>query len=170
MEDEARKRKERLQAIRKAGNKPKDSMQDTGTSQGDKKTQIKFRNYKPSERLSDDLDQVIPKGPQSEIKETVEKQMSGVFEKVLEEVEEKVNQENVDIAQIALKKPNMDLKRDLEKRLEKLESKTQAAIAEIIRQRIKGQSKDSSDGLSEAVMTLENQKAKASHNNDGDED
>ena len=38
-----------------------------------------------------------------------------------------------DLAKLAPKKPNWDLKRDLERKLEKLERKTQIAIGDLIR-------------------------------------
>ncbi|KAF0296695.1 Coiled-coil domain-containing protein 12 [Amphibalanus amphitrite] len=42
-----------------------------------------------------------------------------------------------DIAQLAPRKPDWDLKRDLAPRLERLERRTQRAIAELIRQRLR---------------------------------
>jgi coiled-coil domain-containing protein 12 len=50
--------------------------------------------------------------------------------------------EEVDLFNLAPKKPNWDLKRDVEKKLQRLERKTQKAIYEIIRKRLE-QDKDS---------------------------
>ncbi|XP_013775633.1 coiled-coil domain-containing protein 12-like [Limulus polyphemus] len=45
--------------------------------------------------------------------------------------------QEVDLATLAPRKPDWDLKRDVAKKLEKLERKTQRAIAELIRERLK---------------------------------
>lgn len=55
---------------------------------------------------------------------------------------------------LAPKKPNWDLKRDIEKKLEKLDSRTQRAIYEIIRQRLEG---DKDANLAEVVANAEAQ-------------
>ena len=51
--------------------------------------------------------------------------------------------DEIDIVNLAPRKPDWDLKRDVSKKLEKLDRKTQKAIAEIIRDRlIAGQEQD----------------------------
>lgn len=45
--------------------------------------------------------------------------------------------EDIDISNLAPRKPDWDLKRDLSKKLEILERRTQKAIAELIRERLK---------------------------------
>lgn len=51
--------------------------------------------------------------------------------------------EEIDIANLAPRKPDWDLKRDVTKKLERLERRTQKAIAELIRDRLKsGQQQD----------------------------
>lgn len=45
--------------------------------------------------------------------------------------------DEIDIANLAPRKPDWDLKRDVSKKLEKLEKRTQRAIAELIRDRLK---------------------------------
>ncbi|MGH0151276.1 UNVERIFIED_CONTAM: hypothetical protein FKN15_041019 [Acipenser sinensis] len=55
--------------------------------------------------------------------------------------------ERQDLANLAPRKPDWDLKRDVAKKLEKLEKRTQRAIAELIRDRLKG----SEDDLAAAV-------------------
>lgn len=44
-----------------------------------------------------------------------------------------------DLNTLAPRKPDWDLKRDIEKRISKLERRTQRAIAELIRERLKGE-------------------------------
>lgn len=45
--------------------------------------------------------------------------------------------EEIDITNLAPRKPDWDLKRDASKKLERLERRTQKAIAELIRERLK---------------------------------
>ena len=47
--------------------------------------------------------------------------------------------EEIDIMNLAPRKPDWDLKRDVAKKLDKLERRTQKAIAELIRDRLKDQ-------------------------------
>lgn len=51
--------------------------------------------------------------------------------------------DEIDIANLAPRKPDWDLKRDVSKKLEKLEKRTQRAIAELIRDRLKNNQQDS---------------------------
>ncbi|RUP51071.1 cwf18 pre-mRNA splicing factor-domain-containing protein [Jimgerdemannia flammicorona] len=103
MEDEAKNRKERLDALRKR----------------------KFRNYSTS---TDDLKPLTIQGP------TVETEVKDITAQVLGEAEKKQSEE-VDLFNLAPRKPNWDLKRDVEKKLAKLDRRTQTAIAELIRMR-----------------------------------
>uniref|UniRef100_A0A8C9EPT0 Coiled-coil domain containing 12 n=1 Tax=Pavo cristatus TaxID=9049 RepID=A0A8C9EPT0_PAVCR len=50
--------------------------------------------------------------------------------------------DEVDLTNLAPRKPDWDLKRDVAKKMEKLEKRTQRAIAELIRERLKGQEED----------------------------
>lgn len=50
--------------------------------------------------------------------------------------------DEIDIANLAPRKPDWDLKRDVSKKLEKLEKRTQRAIAELIRDRLKNNQQD----------------------------
>jgi coiled-coil domain-containing protein 12 len=45
--------------------------------------------------------------------------------------------EEIDITNLAPRKPDWDLKRDVAKKLQRLERRTQKAIAELIRERLK---------------------------------
>ncbi|XP_023376326.1 coiled-coil domain-containing protein 12 [Pteropus vampyrus] len=81
-----------------------------------------------------------------------------VEEKVKEQLEAAKPEpviEEVDLANLAPRKPDWDLKRDVAKKLEKLEKRTQRAIAELIRERLKGQE----DSLASAVDASTEQEA-----------
>jgi coiled-coil domain-containing protein 12 len=67
-----------------------------------------------------------------------------------------------DITNLAPRKPDWDLKRDVAKKLERLERRTQKAIAELIRERLK-------KGQVDLVMSV-NIGASANQNLDVDED
>ncbi|KAG8217606.1 mRNA splicing factor, partial [Butyriboletus roseoflavus] len=76
--------------------------------------------------------------------DTVERNVEGMAERVIAEDEQRRAQE-LDVFNIAPKRPNWDLKRETEKKLARLERKTQEAIHTLIRQRLaaqKGQSED----------------------------
>lgn len=63
--------------------------------------------------------------------------------------------EEIDIPNLAPRKPDWDLKRDVSKKLEVLERKTQRAIAEIIRERLKSNQGNQSIDLQAAVNTMD---------------
>lgn len=54
--------------------------------------------------------------------------------------------DELDITNLAPRKPDWDLKRDVAKKLEKLERRTQRAIAELIRERLKQRQDVGTDG------------------------
>lgn len=58
--------------------------------------------------------------------------------------------DEVDLANLAPRKPDWDLKRDVAKKLEKLEKRTQRAIAELIRERLKGQEEELASAVGSA--------------------
>ncbi|PFH54153.1 hypothetical protein AMATHDRAFT_443 [Amanita thiersii Skay4041] len=100
---------------------------------------LKSRNFDPGSRTlrkhnrEDDF-----------MQDTVEKDVAGLAERIIAEDEERRAQE-LDVFNIAPKRPNWDLKREMDKKLAKLERKTQEAIHTLIRQRLaaqKGQSDD----------------------------
>ncbi|ORX92333.1 mRNA splicing factor [Basidiobolus meristosporus CBS 931.73] len=141
MEEQARKRKERLQALRaaKLGEGKEENVKPT----------LKFRNYDP---LNSEFQASVAPVEREKI-ETVEKQVDGLTEAVLEEEQKKMKEE-LDLANLAPKKPNWDLKRDVEKQLNRLEKKTKASIAELIRIRLKG---DKTSDLVGAVNAVNEQ-------------
>ncbi|KAF9584396.1 hypothetical protein BGW38_006612 [Lunasporangiospora selenospora] len=123
MEDVSKKRKERLEQLRKR------KLESTSNGDSDH-VSLSFRNYTP---INSELSSSGTKIATSmDLGETVESKMEGVVERVILEDQEKRGQD-VDIFNLAPKAPNWDLKRDIEPRILKLEKKTRAAIIEIIR-------------------------------------
>ncbi|OBZ75761.1 Coiled-coil domain-containing protein 12 [Grifola frondosa] len=101
---------------------------------------IKHRMFDPETRT---LKKHIP-GEDVTMEDTVEKKVEGLAETIITEDAERRAQE-LDLFNIAPKRSNWDLKREMEKKLAKLERKTQEAIHTLIRQRLaaqKGQSDD----------------------------
>lgn len=123
LEEQALKRKERLQALKK---KTEDNKENTEEGDG-KLPKPKFRSYKPQD---DSLkNEVLEDAKPGNVEEEVKDQLSAANTKVV--IEE------LDISNLAPRKPDWDLKRDVTKKLEKLERRTQKAIAELIRDRLK---------------------------------
>jgi hypothetical protein len=109
---------------------------------------VKNRNFDPETRT-------LRKRTQADdavLQDTVEKDVAGMAEKIITEDEQKRSQELVrvqsdkalrcipiecfvfqNVFNIAPKRPNWDLKREMEKKLSKLERKTQEAIHTLIR-------------------------------------
>jgi len=108
--------------------------------QNGRETIIKNRNFDPESRT-------IKKRTREDdvvMTDTVEKDVEGLAEKIITEDEQRQKQE-LDIFNIAPKRPNWDLKRELEKKTKVLERKTQEAIHTLIRQRLAAQKGDSDD-------------------------
>lgn len=59
--------------------------------------------------------------------------------------------DEIDIANLAPRKPDWDLKRDVSKKLEKLEHRTQRAIAELIRERLHKNEANMLEGVNVAM-------------------
>lgn len=133
LEEAALKRKERLKNLKRK------NVDETSTSVCDKEAlpKPKFRSYKPQdESLQENvLTEAKPANVEEEIKEQ------------LEAANEKVVLEDLDIASLAPRKPDWDLKRDVAKKLEKLERRTQKAIAELIWERLKAGQNDNIGAL-----------------------
>ncbi|EDO49423.1 predicted protein, partial [Nematostella vectensis] len=128
LEEEAIKRKERLKALKTKGGSATDeeSRKRPADKSSDPVRVIKFRNYVPKDdELKDKkVPDAKPLSVEEEVKDHLEKAKS---DKVIEEV---------DLTNLAPRKPDWDLKRDVAKKLEKLERRTQSAIVEIIRDRL----------------------------------
>ncbi|KAF3421528.1 hypothetical protein E2986_08438 [Frieseomelitta varia] len=140
LEEEALKRKERLQALKRKTEDNKENKNESASKLpkfGGFNVYIcvcschcdrpKFRSYKPQdENLKD---KVLEDAKPGNVEEEVQDQLSAANTKVV--IEE------LDISNLAPRKPDWDLKRDVAKKLEKLERRTQKAIAELIRERLK---------------------------------
>ncbi|KAJ8079124.1 hypothetical protein AAF712_006501 [Marasmius tenuissimus] len=128
--DAADARKARLLALKKR----KEGQAD------DNEPVLKSRNFDPDTRT-------LKKHTQSadvDMEDTVEKNVEGIAEQIIAEDEQK-RQEELDIFNIAPKRPNWDLKRETDKKLAKLERRTQEAIHTLIRQRLAAQKGESED-------------------------
>jgi len=122
LEAAALQRKERLAALRAAKEKKGD-----GSSETKSLPAPLFRSYKPADESLKDL--VLP---DAEIEE--------VADKVKEELDNEnkgVELDKLDFSNLAPRKVDWDLKRDIAPKLDKLEKRTQKAIAELIRERLK---------------------------------
>ncbi|XP_041372257.1 coiled-coil domain-containing protein 12-like [Gigantopelta aegis] len=136
LEDEARKRKERLRALREKHTGRQDgshSAMDCDSETKQKLPRPVFRSYKPQdEKLKEDSMQVDMKRP--DVSDKVKDQLeAGKSKHMIEEV---------DLLNLAPRKPDWDLKRDIAPKLEKLDRHTQRAIAELIRERLKASQED----------------------------
>ncbi|KAI9143634.1 cwf18 pre-mRNA splicing factor-domain-containing protein [Paraphysoderma sedebokerense] len=107
------------------------------------KAKLTFRSYNPEESDSTVLPKYeVKKVDVNQIEEKLENEVQQVIEEVKKEEMEK-RAEDMDLFNLAPKKPNWDLKRDIEKKLKRLDRKTQNAVAELIRQRIQSSDADS---------------------------
>ncbi|XP_073823211.1 coiled-coil domain-containing protein 12-like [Musca autumnalis] len=86
-----------------------------------------FRSYKPQNENT--VGEIIPQKPSGDIENAVEEQLSLLQNAAVVE--------DIDIDNLAPRKPDWDLKRDVAKKLERLDRRTQKAIAELIRERLK---------------------------------
>ncbi|KYM80261.1 Coiled-coil domain-containing protein 12 [Atta colombica] len=123
LEEEALKRKERLQALKRKNEEGKENANDMIENL----PKPKFRSYKPQdENLKSNI---IEDAKPGDVESVVQEQLDAANSKVV--IEE------LDISNLAPRKPDWDLKRDIAKKLEILERRTQKAIAEEVRARLK---------------------------------
>lgn len=87
-----------------------------------------FRSYKPQDETILE-NAIVPAAATESIEVEVQDQ--------LDMLKTPIVIEDIDIVNLAPRKPDWDLKRDVSKKLEKLEKQTQRAIAELIRERLK---------------------------------
>ncbi|CAH8586907.1 unnamed protein product [Schistosoma bovis] len=121
MRDEALRRKERLKQLRMKNASHKSIIHLNNSDNGELPKPI-FRNYKPqSEELKDGE---LPAGKPVDLNKHIIAQ--------LEAADAPVIVDEVNLASLAPRKPDWDLKRGVEKKLRKLERRTQRAIAELI--------------------------------------
>ncbi|XP_001842700.2 coiled-coil domain-containing protein 12 [Culex quinquefasciatus] len=138
LEEEALKRKERLRNLKRK--------QEASSAEAEQPAEAipkpVFRNYRPeSEEIQESaLEEVQPTDVEREISSQLELMRAPI---VIEEI---------DIANLAPRKPDWDLKRDVSKKLEKLERRTQKAIAELIRDRLKAGQEDIMQAVNVAAV------------------
>ncbi|XP_050192866.1 coiled-coil domain-containing protein 12 [Myiozetetes cayanensis] len=149
LEEEALRRRERLKALRQRTLQSKDGgerenkiprQEEEEEEEPVKHKEIKLRNYEPEdEELKK---RKLPPGKPASVEDTVKEQLEAAKpEPIIDEV---------DLANLAPRKPDWDLKRDVSKKLEKLERRTQRAIAELIRERLKGQEEELASAVGSA--------------------
>ncbi|CAD6992508.1 coiled-coil domain-containing protein 12 isoform X2 [Ceratitis capitata] len=127
--EQSLKRKERLRQLREKANK---SDKDIGSEEGEKLPKPIFRSYKPQNENTEG--EILEQEPSGDIEKAVEGQ--------LELLRQPMIIDEIDIANLAPRKPDWDLKRDVAKKFERLERRTQKAIAELIRDRLKKNQSD----------------------------
>ncbi|XP_028984477.1 coiled-coil domain-containing protein 12 [Betta splendens] len=136
LQEQALKRKERLKALRdkqlygreQENEEPQKKKAALEEPTEGRHRELKLRNYTPEdEELKE---RQVPKAKPASVEDKVKDQLEAANpEPIIEEV---------DLANLAPRKPDWDLKRDVAKKLEKLERRTQRAIAELIRDRLRG--------------------------------
>ncbi|XP_073407277.1 coiled-coil domain-containing protein 12 isoform X1 [Dendrobates tinctorius] len=146
LEEAALKRKEKLRELRRKRLREDGAMDGEEPEDKEEKHQeLKLRNYTPmDENLKErQIAQAKPESVEEKVKEQLE---AAKPEPIIEEV---------DLTNLAPRKPDWDLKRDVAKKLEKLEKRTQRAIAELIRERLKGQEENLAGAVQSAKQENE---------------
>ncbi|KAJ7047056.1 mRNA splicing factor [Mycena alexandri] len=146
-------RKARLLALKRK----KEGVKDDGPAE----PIIKSRNFDHESRTLKKR-AVLPEDV--EMEDTVERNVAGLAENIIAEDEERRAQE-LDVFNIAPKRPNWDLKREMDKKLAKLQRRTQESIHTLIRQRLAAQKGDADD-IAGAMRAQE----KAQNQDDDDDD
>ncbi|XP_071445018.1 coiled-coil domain-containing protein 12 [Hetaerina americana] len=140
LEEEALKRRERLRSLKRGHDNHENEnpkSEDKNLSPLAQLPKPKFRSYKPiDEKFKDN---VLPDEKPADVEQEVRDQLNAANSKVV--IEE------LDLSNLAPRKPDWDLKRDVAKKLERLERRTQKAIAELIRDRLKEGQGSSSGNL-----------------------
>lgn len=127
LEEQALKRKERLRNLkRKAETKDKDS-----TNSGAEKGHLPL----PIQLTTDEAAQSNEDEGNNEIKLKNDDVIAQITSEI-DTLKTPIVIEEIDIQNLAPRKPDWDLKRDVAKKLEILDRRTQRAIAEIIRERL----------------------------------
>jgi len=135
LESAALQRKQRLAALRQSKQQSSSSDQDQA-----KLPKPVFRSYQPTNEELEGT--VLPEGRTGEVVDHVQEELANDKEGVV------VNE--LDFMNLAPRKPDWDLKRDVAGKLEKLERRTQKAIAELIRDRLKEENTSLADAVAEA--------------------
>ncbi|KAI0302204.1 mRNA splicing factor [Russula brevipes] len=141
-------RKARLLALRKK--RTGEEVEDT--SIGAQEPILANRNFDPETRT------LRKHQGNVEIEDTIEHNVKGLAEQIIADDEAKRAQD-LDLLNIAPKRPNWDLKREMEKKVARLERQTQQAIHTLIRQRLAAQKGQSDDlvGAMQAAASADNE-------------
>lgn len=99
-----------------------------------------FRNYKAEEKSVAEIN--LPN-------------VETLISDQLEEMQSPLEVHDIDLANLAPRKVDFDLKRAINKKLLKLEKRTQKAISELIRERLRSESKKQEDLLEQVNMGAE---------------
>ncbi|GAB1609850.1 coiled-coil domain-containing protein 12-like [Argonauta hians] len=133
LQQAALKRKARLEELKAKRLCKKDSNEKTDDIEaGENLPKPLFRSYQPLDESL--LENQLPKAKPGKVEENIQEQ--------LDAANVKTSVEDVDLFNLAPRKPDWDLKRDISKKLSKLERRTQRAIALLIRDRLKGNNQD----------------------------
>lgn len=100
------------------------------------KRAVSFRNYAPNDTSMDEEKDA----KKQKIEEKTEEKKTSVLQEALQEAQSDIStskskQQNA-ITDMAPKKVNWDLKRDIQEKLSKLERRTQKAIVELLKERL----------------------------------
>ncbi|XP_039270852.2 coiled-coil domain-containing protein 12-like [Styela clava] len=128
LEEQARKRREKLMAMRKRAADKDAVSSDAKHPKEETNAELKLRNYIPLDEnlVSNEQGKVKPVHVETEVSEQLDKATPTLTVK-----------DEVDLLNLAPRKIDWDLKRDIKGKLDKLERRTQRAIAELIRDRLK---------------------------------
>ncbi|KAG6333227.1 hypothetical protein ID866_5862 [Astraeus odoratus] len=131
LQEASEARKARLLALRKR--------KEEGESGGNGNSVLLNRNFDPETRT-------LRKHGKNEAvtQETLENDVEGMAENIIAQ-DEQLRAQELDVFNIAPKRANWDLKREMEKKLAKLERRTQEAVHILIRQRLAAQQGQSDD-------------------------
>lgn len=116
-------------------------------------TNLNFRTYRPKFRSYMPQDEKIKEN--AIIADTEASDIESAVQSQLELLKSPIVIDEIDIANLAPRKPDWDLKRDVSKKLEKLEHRTQRAIAELIRERLHRNQENMLEGVSVAAAVAE---------------
>ncbi|KAJ1645911.1 hypothetical protein J3B02_003037 [Coemansia erecta] len=136
MENETQKRKARLMAMRKAAT-AKSATPEMPEMPEMPETNIWVENDEGSQQKAKSKGISSAEVSGSVLHDTIEASVSGLVEATVAKRQQEVEAQELDIAAIAPKHANWDLKRSLQQRLDRLKAKNEAAVAELISQRIK---------------------------------
>ena len=144
MEEAARKRRERLLALKQKA--PVASVPSPATA-----PQTKFVREKRSRSPESSSMMEMDDTPAQSSLPTLEERAEDIRQDLAQQVEE-LRTAEVDIFTLAPKKVDWDLKRDIEGKLAKLERQTQRSIADLIRARLRSDGGANQENLAAAVQ------------------